>query len=272
MIHKIRTFGVAVGAVLLIVGLSAAPASASAKTVDTTPPTVTMDDALHFVTGQLLSGGTTVLKAAWQQHDASGICSESGTVQGSDAMDENNKVVATFTGVRTTFDFKAHVPDGIGTYSITIKVTDCSPKHNSTTAEAVPLWANEVYQQNEAGDGGIPTVYSAGWKTSSCTCFSGGTVLYSTTVGASMTFHYEGSGLGLVTEKASNRGTAAIYVDGVKKATMNNKSSKPINSVIGFSAYFNDIDNNSHTLKVVVLSGRIDIDAFVASQTQGEGG
>lgn len=105
--------------------------------------------------------------------------------------------------------------------------------------------------------------YNGTWRTSSCGCFSEGAVKYATQVGASASFTANATNFGLVTDRASNRGTADVYVDGVKKATINEQNSTTKNRVVDFSYY--TPYTGYHTVKVVVRSGRIDIDAFVTS-------
>ncbi|MFN8631413.1 MAG: hypothetical protein U0838_14180 [Chloroflexota bacterium] len=70
-----------------------------------------------------------------------------------------------------------------------------------------------------------------------------------------------GSSFGFVTTKGSAYGKAKVYVDGKLKTTLNLKSSvtkyRNLAYVISFAT------SGSHTIKIVVASGRVDVDAFV---------
>ena len=237
------------GAMIMAI-VSAAPASAGPP--DNDPPTVNVNAAVQAVVGQTLSTrspATTKVLAAWQQYDDSGICSESGFLQ--DYSVSGRPVIASFNGVQTSLLFTA-TEDHY--YVLSITATDCSANQNSATTTEY-LSAPTVYQEGSA-------TYSPGWTTSNCACFSGGSNEHNAKVGATASFKYRGYGVGFVTEKAPNRGTASIYLDGVLKMTLNNRTSN-VSSIIGFSTYSNSYA--THTLKIVVKSGRIDVDAFLVS-------
>ena len=188
------------------------------------------------------------MKFSWKQFDSSGICAESGSVV--DSSTSPDTTVGTFSDVRTTFTFTGKVGDY---YDLQLRATDCSVNHNATNAYAY-------------GDAGLnqegQASYSPGWKISNCNCFSAGSVEYSAKAGATATYQYTGEGVSLVSEKASNRGTADIFIDGVKKATINNNGAT-VNRAVVFSAYFNNY--SQHTLVIKVRSGRVDIDGFLTS-------
>jgi hypothetical protein len=221
--------------------LLAAPASAS---VDFSKPQITTDQALHIVVPATLSDSSgspkTTMKFSWKQFDESGKVFDYST--------SPNTTVGTFSDVRTTFTFTGKVGDY---YGLQVNATDCSTNHNSSDAYA--YGAVQLGQEGQAS-------YSPGWRVSNCNCFSGGGTEYSAKAGATATYQYTGEGVGLVTEKASNRGSADIFVDGVKKATINNNGAS-VNRAVAFSAYFNNY--SQHTLQIKVRSGRIDVDGFL---------
>ena len=105
------------------------------------------------------------------------------------------------------------------------------------------------------------TKYSSGWYTARSTAYSGGSAKYSTRSGAYASFRMSGRNFAWVSYKSSTRGKAKVYVDGVYRATITLKSStsKARNLVyaINYGA------RGTHTIKVVVVSGRVDVDAFV---------
>jgi hypothetical protein len=107
--------------------------------------------------------------------------------------------------------------------------------------------------------------YSGTWTTVSSSYASGGHLRYTTVRGASATYAFTGASVGWVAYHGPNRGSAAVYVDGVYRATINLYSasyySKQIVYAINWGA------NGTHTIKIVDLGTaghpRVDIDAFV---------
>jgi uncharacterized repeat protein (TIGR02543 family) len=128
--------------------------------------------------------------------------------------------------------------------------------HASFTASAT------VYQETSAS-------YTGTWKTSNCGCFSGGHTLFSTTSGNTATFTFTGNLIQFVSEKAPNRGSFKIYLDGKYQTTVSNHNATNQNAVIVWQKGFTTA--GTHRLKIVNLatSGhpRIDVDAFVVAQT-----
>jgi hypothetical protein len=62
--------------------------------------------------------------------------------------------------------------------------------------------------------------YTKTWTTTSNAVFSGGSVRYSKTAGASVSYRATGRAFAFVTTKGPTRGKARIYVNGVLKATV----------------------------------------------------
>jgi hypothetical protein len=150
-----------------------------------------------------------------------------------------------------------------GGYGVIVRITDC----NGRKATSNPVHA--VVLPGEDTDSAL--TYSAGWSTSHCTCFSGGTTHWTTTKGASVSFHTakpvgdSGVELALIMPKASNRGSAAVYVDGVKKATVNTYSKTAVNRGIVYQILLPG--TATHAVKIVNLATRghprIDLDATI---------
>ena len=112
-----------------------------------------------------------------------------------------------------------------------------------------------VYQQTQS------VTYTGTWGTSSSASYSSGSTRYSSTAGASASFKASGRSFGFVTTRASSRGKVKVYVDSVYKGTVTLTSSttryRNIAYVFGYST------SATHTIKLVVYSGRVDVDAFV---------
>lgn len=104
--------------------------------------------------------------------------------------------------------------------------------------------------------------YSAGWTTGTGKIWSGGSVLKSTAAGQTATFTATANEFAVVTDHGTGRGTADVYLDGHKFASINDLGTS-VNRVIDAQIY--KPTRGTHTMKVVVTNGRIDIDAFVTS-------
>jgi hypothetical protein len=85
--------------------------------------------------------------------------------------------------------------------------------------------------------------------------------MWSSTVGATATFPFRGREVSFVTTRGPGRGRAQVYVDGALSATINLESSTYQKRRVVLSRYWPE--SGSHTIQIKVLSGRIDIDAFI---------
>jgi hypothetical protein len=119
--------------------------------------------------------------------------------------------------------------------------------------------------------------YNGTWGTSAANAFSGGTTHKTTQSGASATLHinsnpYGGAdyGVGLLMAKGTDRGKAAIFVDGVKVTTIDTKAASKVNRTVVWRQTMSGDD--WHTVNVVNLATpgrtRIDVDAFVLIRKQ----
>ena len=94
---------------------------------------------------------------------------------------------------------------------------------------------------------------------------SGGSLAYSTAAGASATFRFTGYSIGLVAYRGPNRGSAAIYVDGVRTATISLHATTYASRQIVYATHW--ATNGTHTIRIVNLGtaghSRVDVDAFV---------
>lgn len=188
------------------------------------------------------------IKDGWTISDAGGICSAS--------VQLNQTTIWSHTGSTATTTVSAHNQwtHQIGTTdSLPAAATDCQGNASSASDHVDPTLSQE----------GAAT-YSAGWKTGQCACWSGGTVLESSKVGATAKFSFSGRLVTLISDKAPTRGKAALYVDGVYKKTVTLTSSIKANRLIAWNSGYLSA-NGSHILTVKAISGRIDIDAFLVN-------
>jgi hypothetical protein len=88
-------------------------------------------------------------------------------------------------------------------------------------------------------------------------------VRYSTTKGAAVSYLFTGREIVWVAPKNSRAGTAYVYIDGVKKATVNLYSATGRNGQQVFKQVF--LTSGRHTIKIVVASSgkRVGVDAFL---------
>ena len=124
-----------------------------------------------------------------------------------------------------------------------------------TSAWGVPLTAS-VFQQTLSY-----TKFSSGWTNQSGSAYSGGSAKSSSKAGATASFKMSGRSFAWVSYRASNRGKAKVYVDGVLKGTITLKSSATSARYIPYAITFSA--SGTHTIKIVVVSGRVDVDGFV---------
>lgn len=221
--------------------------------LDTTPPTATGP-------GQALIGGSTLgnfsvpVSLAWTVADAgSGVTRThltldqwgtgayaAGSVDGTSARRLHWWKLNSQSALDRSYQYGASAEDAAG---------------NRSAPAAGPRLTPVVYQQTSG------VTYAGTWSTASASAYSGGSVRWSRTAGSSATFRTTARSFALVTYLASTRGKAKVYVDGVLKKTLTLTSTttraRNLAYVVNFPAA------GTHTIKVVVASGRVDVDAFV---------
>jgi hypothetical protein len=238
----------AVLAVLLVLA-----AAGPAQAIDEASPQVNFKGVAFIDGGQLTdstSSPSIPARLVWRAYDPSGICSASARL----------------------YDYDT----GWSTYpSVTLG-------RDSVRVNLVPghYYQFQLYLQDCAGNGAYYYDYpqvgpisqetaaslTAGWTTSSCLCWSGGNVLWNTRTGAKASFTFSGQSIAWVTNRASNRGTANIYIDGTFIRSVNLQGAT-VNRIVGFQKRFGSVA--THTLDIVVAGTaghpRVDIDAFVVA-------
>jgi hypothetical protein len=206
----------------------------------------------------------------WTVSSPAGVCAQTLTFADYDTLGGDVDPVLgdseTVTLPNTARSYAAHTDayDFMRSgYSAVIRITDCKGKKvTSNPVHAVVL-------PGEDTDSALS--YSPGWSVSHCTCFSGGTTHFTTTKNAAVTFRtakpIDASGvrLVLIMAKAPNRGSAAVYVDGVWKANISTYSKTNVNRAIVYQLLLPG--SATHLVKVVNLATaghpRIDVDATV---------
>jgi hypothetical protein len=89
-------------------------------------------------------------------------------------------------------------------------------------------------------------------------------VVKNSKAGATATFSFYGSSIAYIGDRAPDRGSARIYIDGVLRATVNMQGTK-VNRLIASSRGFPTYGNHTVRVQVVGTAGhpRVDVDAFV---------
>src|SRR5947209_5282302 len=145
-----------------------------------------------------------------------------------------------------------------GPNEVVVRSTDCAGNTRTSGIATTP------FGLTEDSDPGV--AYAGTWATSHFTGFSDGTTHQTSTRGNSATFTANGGPVALVMEKAANRGSADVYVDGVRKATINTTASTTAHRQIVWQA---TLPAGSHQVRVVcdATAGhpRIDVDALLTS-------
>jgi hypothetical protein len=95
---------------------------------------------------------------------------------------------------------------------------------------------------------------------------SGGSLKYTTAKGAATTYSFTGSSVSWVAYRGPNRGSAAVYVDGAYKGTVDLYAATYSPQAVVVAASWGS--NGSHTLGILCLGTaghpRVDVDAFVS--------
>lgn len=235
------------------------------------------------------------LYMTWKTADPSGICSEAVAVSSYEAYAGGGDAYANaVTGAATPDGFASEfqpAPDGTddvdrSTVSSTtrrwnyafdtwddgrgpsdrqVRAIDCANNIAvSPVFSTIWMWGDTVTQDDGST---APVIYGGAWATSKCRCFSGGTTHFATAARATASFSTSGSRVALVMEMAANRGSADVYLDGVKKATVNTYSATTIHQRVVWESLVST--TRFHTIKVVNKASaghpRIDVDALLHS-------
>jgi subtilisin family serine protease len=111
-------------------------------------------------------------------------------------------------------------------------------------------------------DRSTAVVYSGTWRRSWVSWASGGTMMYASAAGARARTTFSGRGVALVAPTSSTRGSAAIWIDGVYKATVSFRSATNHGRVVMYSTTF--AAPGGHTIELRLAgNGRVDLDTFV---------
>ena len=144
------------------------------------------------------------------------------------------------------------------TYRYTVKGTDKAG--NYTWMPGRPFKPLLAQQSSSA------VAYSGTWTSNANTYASGGSLRYATAKGAAATYTFTGSSVSWVAYRGPNRGSAAVYVDGVYKGIVDLYSPSYAPKAVVFAANWGS--SASHRVGILCLGtvghARVDVDAFVS--------
>jgi beta-N-acetylhexosaminidase len=218
---------------------------------DTAAPTVKAPVSQLYALSTLGST-TSPIRTGWSASDRCGISRYTleRRVDGGSWAGQT-LAIGTSTSIKQSISFGS-------TYRYVVKATDGAG--NTSGWAYGPSFKAVLTQQSGSG-----ATYHGTWHTVSNTYASGGNLAYSTVSGASATFRFAGFAVSWVAYRGPNRGSAAIYVDGVYKKTVNLYSATYHARQIVYATHW--AGNDTHTMTIVNLGtsghSRVDVDAFV---------
>ena len=237
--------------VLALAGASLVGVAAPAYAIDESPPQVNFNQATKPVLGAQLSDSTSrpslSATVAWTAYDPSGIGYQQAEVYN---YSTRTTSYVSLTSSQRSFNFPFRVGSS---YYVRLYVQDRAG--NWSYYYTYPYF--DLYQEGAAS-------LSAGWSTGLSTYWSGGAVVKNSKVGATATFAFSGSSIAYIGDRAADRGSARIYIDGVLRATVNMQGTK-VNRLIASSRGFPTYGSHTIRVEVVGTAGhpRVDVDAFV---------
>jgi len=216
----------------------------------------TQGPTMGAVTTSIAGGqvGTTVpVKVKWSAQDASGVAQYELWVK---------------TGTGSWVDNSSHLASPSST-SVTFLLTRGTQYRFAVTAkDTAGNWSDYGYSRTikpSVFDDNQYLTYSTGWGRYTWASAYGGSEVTTHTAGAWAKFTFTGTSVALVAPRATNRGKAIVYVDGVGVATLDNYSSSTIARSVVFSRTFSSSGTHTVVIKSLATAGRpyTDVDAFV---------
>lgn len=161
-----------------------------------------------------------------------------------------------YTKVKTTSAHTMTFTAAVGTtYQFRVRAVDKAG--NVGNYAYGPAFKAHLYQETSAS-------YSVPWTLLNSSSYSGGHARGTTHATLSASFHSIGRTFAFVTDRAANRGTADVFVDGVLQAHLTLTAATTSYKYVAYSITF--ATSGSHTLQVVYTgptNKRVDVDAFV---------
>jgi hypothetical protein len=242
-----RTVGVLAAAALL-----AQTPSQVGATTDTSPPTVRIHRGLVFKVGTVLDSSVAAAglpaKVTWTLSDNVGVTRQTArweSMYGGQVLatgGTNSPSARQFTGI----PYHAY-----GSVVARIEAYDAAGNQGADAAG----YYGALVQSDEF-------TRSAGWESVPCRlCHSMRATLRTTTPGASMEYQFTGQSIALIGAFAGVGGTFEVYIDGVRQGTTYSQQGTAKKMAVVYQKRF--ATSTTRTLKVVAVSGRVEVDALV---------
>ena len=240
------TFQIPDGAVTDLAGNPVQASNLVSVILDSSPPTTSVPRA-SLRAGARLSGGAQVLAVTWTGQDVgpSGIAA----YEVARSIDGNPfRVLSTSIGAPTistlvlaghSYRYRVRARDKAGNVGAWLTGATIRPSLLQQTATVVRFFGSS--------------------KTVASVHYSGGSQR-SLAPGSSATLKTTARSLSFVTTKGPGRGLVAIYVDGVRQATIDLGAATATYRYVAFSKTWSS--TGTHTIKVVAIGARVDVDAF----------
>jgi hypothetical protein len=134
-----------------------------------------------------------------------------------------------------------------------------------------PTWSNKISgcamhtpitttTVTTVDDASASVAYTGTWSRISNTAFLKGTEHVSTAASSTASLTFTGTKVTYLASKTTAAGSVDIYLDGVLKATKSLASTSTVNKATIYASPL--LTAGSHTIKLVVKSGRVNVDAF----------
>jgi beta-glucosidase-like glycosyl hydrolase len=222
-----------------------------ATPVDTTDPSVKAPVSV-LSAGTTLGSTTVPVRTAWSASDPCGIAryglarQTNGGAWATQALSTTRThAVRQSLAAGSTYRYRSAATDSAG---------NASSWHNGATVE--PLIRQEA--------GGV-VAFAGAWRSARSTLYSGGTAAYASSARASATYRFTGTSVAWVTGFGPTRGSAEVWVDGVKRTTVSTHATTTSLRRLAFATSWPS--QGTHTIRIVVVGTaghpRVDVDAFV---------
>jgi hypothetical protein len=221
--------------------------------LDTTTPRITSAPATSLAAGTTLQTGVVPVKALWAGADDTGgiIRYDVEWRQGAGAFASIPRANVASTTVLSSY------PRGC---SCVVRVNAQDAAGHVSDWAASPQFVPTVTQERSA-----LVTYRGSWTAGTNASHDGGRVRYATVAGASARFDFTGRAVAWVAPTSNTRGSATVYVDGVKTATVSLYSRTQQYRRLVFARNWPEAGAHRIVIKVDGTKGRprVDLDAFV---------
>ena len=221
---------------------------------DTTPPTVT-SPRRGFVVGTTVSTSSRIsLRLPWTGSDTGSGIARYELAQQTDG------------GAWTTVSTSLISPSA--THSLTTGHTYAFRVRGVDKAGNMSGWATgATFKVTRYQETSSRITYAGTWKTATGTRFLGGAAKKSSSVGAKASITFTGRSIAWVARKGPDRGKAAVYVNGIKVATVDLYAASYQDRRVAWVGAWTTTVSRKVTIKVLGTSGRprVDLDAFVTA-------